>query len=175
MIFILKNIIALALTIGFSSIYGYCSAQATNTFLAMISTLLYSASLIAIYIYLYDTATNKTKLIGVFMTLFSTILGLYVAWIVWVIIRSDQQLYLFYHPIELWNNLTSLATDSNVKLVHGRYAGTECSPKFIYTIWIAEIIVTVIFPTLFALQAITGYSDEKVSTEELYNTFSHTT
>ena len=171
MIFIIKHQIALALTVVFGCLYGYCSAEATNAILAMLYTLMYAAALIAIYTYVYNTASNRTKLLGVVITLVTTSLGLYIAWVVWVIVRSDEQLYLFCNPIELWNNLMTLATDSNVKLVHGRYAGADCSPEFIYTTWIVEVIVTVVFPTIFALQAITTYSDDNLSTEELHKEF----
>lgn len=171
MVFIIKNIIALILTGAFASLYGYLSSGTASNTATVLLGALYSIFTIAIYIYTYDTVSNNLKRLGVLLTLVINAGGLYLAWTIWAVIRSDYQLYLFTEPIALWNNILSMAADTNVILVHSRYPDSSDPEKVLYCFWIFEFFVTVAFPTLFALQAITAYSDEIVSAEELHHKF----
>lgn len=171
MIFLIKHIIAIVLTVLFSCTYGYiCSGTEDNT-LTAVSTLAYSASLVALYIYCYDTQTNKIKYFGVFYTFCQSLLGFYIAWVVWIIIRSDYQLFLFETPAQIWSNISSMSDNLNVKLVHSRYAGVDNSGTLLYCFWAAELACTVCFPTFFAAQAITSYSDDNLPVENLHREF----
>ena len=171
MILVIKHIITFITTIALACVYGYLSSQCSSDAITVLISFAYTSSIIALYIYVYDAVNNKTKWFGVVYTFCSTAFALYIAWVVWVIVRSDDQFYLFYNPLALWQNLMTLAADSNVILVHNRYTGMGYSADFLYLLWTVEVITTVGVPTLFAIQAITAYSDNNISTSELHNKF----
>lgn len=171
MVFIIKHIIALILTATFAGLYGYFSSETpSNTTTVMLGTV-YTLCTIAIYIYTYDTASNNVKRLGVLITLLLNAGGLYLAWVIWAIIRSDYQLYLFTEPVALWDNIISMAADSNVILVHSRYPDSSSPQEVLYCFWIIEFLFTVALPTIFSIQTITAYSDKKLSAEELHHHF----
>jgi len=171
MAFIIKHIIALGLTAFFACLYGYFSAITVSNSSTALLTALYTLTTIAIYIYTYDTTSNNVKRLGILITLALNAGGLYLAWSVWSIIRSDYQLYLISDPLTLWNNVLSMAADANVILVHSRYPEASNPKIILYCYWIAEGLSIVALPTLFAAQAVTAYSDDKLSAEEIHHHF----
>jgi len=171
MVFIIKHIIALVLTATTATLYGYFSAVTASDITAVLLAVLYVTCTIGIYIYTYDTTSNNVKRLGVLVTLALNTGGLYLAWGVWSIIRSDYQLYLISDPLTLWNNVLSMAADANVILVHSRYPEASNPKIILYCYWIAEGLSIVALPTLFAAQAVTAYSDDKLSAEEIHHHF----
>jgi len=175
MILFLKHILGSLAIAAAAVLYGYTSAQTGSDWLTACAAGMYTISLVLIYIYIYDTTPRSIKILGVIFTAISSVLALYLAWAVWVTIRSDNQLYLFYTPLSLWQEVLTMAANANNKLVHLRYPALDETSSRLYIYWILEAISTILLPILFSIRSITSYSDKNISAQELHERFSSPT